>query len=54
LYFRADHDVVRDYKGSGLGIPIAFGLIEALDGTISLESQPDQGTRFTISIQGMS
>jgi hypothetical protein len=54
LYFRSDSDVVREYKGSGLGIPIAYGLVKLLDGTITVESQPDQGTTFTIKIAGMS
>ncbi len=54
LYFRSDNQVVRDYKGSGLGIPIAYGIIEMLDGSIEVESKPDEGTKFTIRIKGMS
>ncbi len=53
LYFRSDHDVVRNYKGSGLGIPIAFGLIEVLGGRITVDSTPDVGTTFTIELAGM-
>jgi len=53
-YFRADHDLVLSYKGSGLGIPIAYGLIDLLGGTVSVESQPGQGTTFTVSLAGMS
>jgi signal transduction histidine kinase len=54
LYFRADHDHVREYKGSGLGIPIAFGIIEKMGGTVRVESAPDQGTTFTITFKGMT
>ena len=54
LYFRSDNDVVREYKGSGLGIPIAFGLIAALGGRINVESTPGQGTRFTIYLPSLS
>jgi len=54
LYFRGDNDAVRAYKGSGLGIPIAYGLIKLLDGAISVESEPGEGTRFTITLKGMS
>lgn len=54
IYFRSDHDVVRSYKGSGLGIPIAYGIIEALGGSIYVESAPDQGTRFTVTLKAMS
>ena len=54
LYFRSDNDYVREYKGSGLGIPIAYGIIELLGGTVSVSSQVDQGTTFTINFEGMS
>lgn len=53
LYFRADNDHVRQYKGSGLGLPIAYGIIDLLDGTISVESAPGAGTTFTIVLPGM-
>jgi len=54
IYFRSDHDVVREFKGSGLGIPIAYGMVEMLGGSISVDSTPGQGTRFTIRLEGMS
>jgi signal transduction histidine kinase len=54
LYFRSDSEVVRGYKGSGLGIPIAYGIIAMLEGTIDVESAPDQGTRFTIALKGLT
>lgn len=54
IYFRSEHDVVREHKGSGLGIPIAFGIIEKLGGTIEIKSEPNVGTRFSVRITGMS
>lgn len=54
IYFRSDNDTVRDFKGSGLGIPIAYGLIKKLDGTISVESKHGEGTTFTVSLSGIS
>lgn len=54
LYFRADNDHVRSYKGSGLGLPIAFGIIALLGGLVEVASQPDAGTRFVITLRGMS
>jgi signal transduction histidine kinase len=54
IYFRSDNDTVREHKGSGLGIPIAYGLIEKLGGDISVHSAPGEGTRFTVSLPGMT
>ncbi|MBI1259169.1 MAG: hypothetical protein GC204_16995 [Chloroflexi bacterium] len=54
IYFRADNETVRTYKGSGLGIPVAYGIIHTLGGTITVESEAEQGTKFTIVLMGMS
>lgn len=54
VYFRADNETVRTYKGSGLGIPVAYGIIHVLGGTITVESEPEHGTKFTIVLMGMS
>lgn len=54
LYFRSDNDVVRGYKGSGLGIPIAFGIMDKLKGEYSFESAPERGTTFTLRFKGMT
>jgi len=53
VYFRSDNETVRSFKGSGLGIPVAYGLIGLLGGTVSVESQPEQGTTFIIRTPGM-
>lgn len=54
MFFRADDEAVRAYKGSGLGIPIAYGLIEKLGGTVRAESELGVGTTFTLTFSGMS
>ncbi|MBC7869522.1 MAG: HAMP domain-containing histidine kinase [Chitinophagaceae bacterium] len=54
LYFRSDHDAIRAYKGSGLGIPIVYGVVKILDGEINVTSEPDQGTVFTLKFHGMT
>lgn len=54
IFFRSDNDLVRSYKGSGLGVPIAYGIIEGLDGTVAVESEQGKGTTFTIKLKGMT
>ncbi len=54
IYFRAENEYVRGYKGSGLGIPVAYGIIHLLGGTITVESAPGAGTTFTVTLMGMS
>jgi len=53
-YFRGDSETVLAFKGSGLGIPIAFSLINVLGGKVSVVSEPGQGTTFTVTLAGMS
>mgnify|MGYP006277319777 CR=1 FL=1 len=54
IYFRADNDVVRNHKGSGLGIIVAYGMFDLLGGSVEVESVPEQGTTFTIRLKGMA
>lgn len=54
LYFRSDDDYVREYKGSGLGVPIAYGITELLGGTVQVNSSLGEGTSFTLTFEGMS
>jgi signal transduction histidine kinase len=35
-------------EGTGLGLSVSYGIIQAHDGTISVESAPDVGTTFAI------
>ena len=53
-YFRSDDERVLAFKGSGLGTPVAFGIIALLGGTISVDSQPEQGTTITVILPGMT
>ncbi len=38
----------QDKGGTGLGLSVSYNLVKAHQGSISFESQPDQGTTFTI------
>jgi signal transduction histidine kinase len=54
IYFRSENELVRSHKGSGLGIPVAYGIVRLLEGTISVQSEAGKGTTFTITLAGMT
>ena len=54
LYYRGDHDVIREHKGSGLGMVIVYGLMNLLGGTVDVQSELNKGTTFTLRLRGMS
>jgi PAS domain S-box-containing protein len=49
-FVQADCSTTRLYGGSGLGLAVSKRLAEMLDGSISLESTPGQGSTFTLRI----
>jgi PAS domain S-box-containing protein len=49
-FHQLDGSETRAYGGLGLGLAFVQRIVEAHSGTITVESEPDQGTTFTISI----
>ena len=39
-----------EVKGTGLGLPVSYGIIQRHNGTVAVESKPGQGAVFTITL----
>jgi signal transduction histidine kinase len=53
LFWRADAEHVRTFKGHGLGLPIAMGLVAHMGGEFFYESAEGQGSTFGFVVPGM-
>ncbi len=47
---QANTGAARLYGGTGLGLPITKGLVEAHDGELLIDSVPDRGTRVRVTL----
>ncbi|MBF0188604.1 MAG: response regulator [Magnetococcales bacterium] len=47
---QVDSTTTRKHGGSGLGLAITRRLMTMMQGTIAVESQPEQGTRFSLTL----
>jgi PAS domain S-box-containing protein len=49
-FYRLDPQQTKGVGGSGLGLYICRELVERMDGRLSVESQPGEGSRFTVTL----
>jgi signal transduction histidine kinase len=53
-FYQKDRSTTRQYGGIGLGLTLVRAVIEEHRGLIEVESQPSQGSRFTIKLPAPS
>ena len=49
-FYRVKDKQTKNISGTGLGLPIVKGILDDMDGTISLRSQKGQGSTFSVSL----
>ena len=49
-FYQADDSLTRKTAGTGIGLALTKELVELLNGTIRVASQPGQGTTFTVGL----
>lgn len=49
-YVQANPDTHRRFGGTGLGLPIAKKIVDRMEGSITVSSEPGRGTCFTVSV----
>jgi signal transduction histidine kinase/DNA-binding NarL/FixJ family response regulator len=50
-FSQADASTTRRYGGTGLGLAITKSLAEKMDGRVEFDSEPDKGSRFSLTLR---
>jgi len=53
-FYRVDAGRSRELGGTGLGLAIVKNLVEAMGGTVKVDSQPGEGSTFSVILTGCS
>jgi two-component system phosphate regulon sensor histidine kinase PhoR len=51
-FYRVDPGRSRELGGTGLGLAIVKHLVEAMGGTVGVDSRPGSGTTFSFTLSG--
>ena len=49
-FYQADSSLSRKTEGTGLGLSIVKFILDAHNATITVESQPEKGSTFTVRL----
>ena len=49
-FMQGDNSSTREYQGTGLGLAITMRLVELLDGTITVSSEKNVGSKFVVTL----
>lgn len=50
-FFQVDNSIARKYGGTGLGLSICKYIVEAMNGSITVESEKDKGSTFSFTVR---
>ncbi len=51
-FYRADHELVFNQKGYGLGIPVTMGLLGLMGSRLDIQTAPNAGSTFSFALRG--